>query len=161
MTDFLAGWKVNFVKTFRQNCNTNSAIRPSSDQAYCRAESKIKSRDFRSEENCENRSLPTDLGSSGWIASTEKSSGKQRTKTLGTSQPSKTVKLNTTPAPMDFGDVVQARAPLIEGDFGELIARAVAQALTPLDAQLKKLQTEIIAMISLEGVKGPDGMGDS
>ena len=41
---------------------------------------------------------------------------------------------------MDLGDVVQtpARAsavvPTTEGDLGELIARAVAAAMTPLDA---------------------------
>ena len=51
--------------------------------------------------------------------------------------------------------------PMKERDLGELIARAVAAALTPLDAQLKKLQTEIIAMKSLDGVNGPDGMGDT
>ena len=91
---------------------------------------------------------------------------KRSTETLGTSQPSKTVNLNTTPTAMDLGDVVQALArpsavtPMIEGDHGELIARAVAAAMTPLDAQLKMLQTEIIAMNSLEGINGPDGMGD-
>ena len=67
---------------------TATRIRPSSDQAYCCAESKTKSRDskmatsFRSEENWKKCSLPTDLGSSGCIASTEKCSGKQRTKTV-------------------------------------------------------------------------------
>ena len=45
-------------------------------------------------------------------------------------------------------------------DLGELIARAVAAAMTPQDAQLKMLQTEIIAMKSLEGINGSDGMGD-
>ena len=74
--------------------------------------------------------------------------------------------LNTTPTAMDLGDVVQAPArpsavaPTKEGDLGELVVLAVAAALTPLDAQLKMLQTEIIAMKSLEGVSGPDGMGD-
>ena len=50
--------------------------------------------------------------------------------------------------------------PIMEGDLGDLIARAVAAAMTPLDALLKMLQTEIIAMNSLESINGPDGMGD-
>ena len=67
---------------------------------------------------------------------------------------------------MDLGDVVQAPArpsaqtSMIEGDLGKLFARAVAAALTPVDAQSKMLQTEIVAMKSLEGVNGTDGMGD-
>ena len=57
---------------------TATRIRLTSDQAYCREESKTKPRDskmgdsFRSEENWERCSLPTDLGSSGRIASTAK-----------------------------------------------------------------------------------------
>ena len=97
----------------------------------------------------------------------EESRGQKRsTETLGTSQPSKTVNLDISPTAMDLGDVVQAPArpsavtPMIEGDRGELIARAVAAALILLVAQLKMLQTEIIAMKSLEGVNGHDGMGD-
>ena len=67
---------------------------------------------------------------------------------------------------MDLGVIVRtpARAsagtPTMEGDLGELIARAVAAAMAPVDAQLKMLQTEIIAMKSLEGINGPDGLGD-
>ena len=53
------------------------------------------------------------------------------------------------------GQQTPARAsaviPTTEGDFGELIARPVAAAMTPLDAKLKMLQTDIIAMKSLEG----------
>ena len=72
---------------------------------------------------------------------TQESRGQKRsTEALGTSQPSKTVNLNTTPTAMDLGGVVQtpARAsaviPTTEGDLGDLIARAVAAAMTPLDA---------------------------
>ena len=67
---------------------------------------------------------------------------------------------------MDLGDVAQTTArvpavvPTTEGDFVKLIARAVATAMAPVDAQLKMLQTEIIAMKSVEGINGPDGMGD-
>ena len=56
-----------------------------------------------------------------------------------------TVNLNNTTTAVDLGDVVQtpARAsaviPTMEGDLGELITRAVAAAMTPLDAQLKNV----------------------
>ena len=48
----------------------------------------------------------------------------------------------------------------MEADLGELIARAGAAAMAPVDAQLKVLQTEIITMRSLEGINGPDELGD-
>ena len=35
---------------------------------------------------------------------------------------------------------------MTQGNLAELIARAVAEAMSPMDAQLKMLQTEIIAM---------------
>ena len=64
--------------------------------------------------NWETCSFPTDLGRSGRIASTEKSSGKQRTRTVdgdaGYIPAEQTVNLNTTPTAMDPGDVVQALA---------------------------------------------------
>ena len=57
-----------------------------------------------------------------------------------------------------------ARLPAVvlttEGDLVELIARAVAAAMAPVDAQLKMLETEIISMKIVKGIKGPDGMGD-
>ena len=67
---------------------------------------------------------------------------------------------------MDLGDVVRTLArppaviPMTEGDLGEPIARAVAAAMTPTDTQFKMLQTEIIAMKSLTGINGRDGMGE-
>ena len=53
---------------------------------------------------------------------------KRSTETLGTSQPSKTVNLNTTPTAMDLGDVVPS--------FGR---PSRAAAMTALDAQLKNV----------------------
>ena len=89
---------------------------------------------------------------------------KRSTEMLGTSRPSKTVNLNNSPTSMDLGDTVQAPTrpsavtPMTQGNLAELIARAVAEAMSPMDAQLKMLQTEIIAMKNLEGINGPDGM---
>ena len=77
---------------------------------------------------------------------------KRTTEALGRSQPSKTVNLSTSPTAMNLGEVAQtptrvpAVVPTTEGDLVELIARAVATAMVPVDAQLKMLQTEIIAM---------------
>ena len=96
---------------------------------------------FRSEENRERCSLTTDLGCSGRDASTAKKLRKAEDKKVkGTSQPSKTENLNTTPTAIELGDVVQAPPrpsaviPMMEGDLGDLIARAVAAAMTRLDA---------------------------
>ena len=109
---------------------TATRIRPSSDQAYCRAESKIKSKmvtSFRSEENWKNAVFPQTwaaVAASTVPKKAQESRGQKRsTETLGTSQPSKTVNLNTTPIAMDLGDVVQAPArpsavtPMVEGEL--------------------------------------------
>ena len=103
VTDFLAGWKVSPVRTFRQGYRrtwvvralehpderkTATRIRPCSYQALYCAKSKDKSRNsemdagLRAEENREKDSLPADLGSSGDSVTTTKGSGKQRTKTV-------------------------------------------------------------------------------
>ena len=186
--DFLACWKVSSVKTFRQGYRRTWVVRAMEQPISTKLQhefglaviSSVLSREkrykikrsqngvsFRAEETWKGFSFPTDLDSSGRSASTTKSSRRQGAEEVnrGTSQPSKTVNLNTTPTAMDLGEIGQtpARAtviPTIERDLGELIARAVAAAMTPLDAQLKMLQTEIIAMKSLEGINDSDGMGD-
>ena len=62
---------------------------------------------------------------------------------------------------MDLGNVAQtpARVPAVvpttEEDLVGLIARAVATAMVPVDAQLKMLQTEMIAMKKCGGIMAP------
>ena len=124
---------------------------------------------IRAEENRKRFSLSTDVAAVAAAPApheTQTPRGQQRTtEALGTCQPSKTVNLNKSPTAMDLGDVAQtpARVPAVvpttEGDLAELISRAVATAMAPVDAQLKVLQTEKIAMESVEGINGSDGIG--
>ena len=154
MTDFLAGWKVSPVKTFRQH-EFGLAVTTRTVMQIARQNQEIREWLPASEQKRIGRDAVFPRTWAAVVAAPapqkaqEGRRRKRSTETLGTSQPSKTVNLNTTPTAMDFGEIQQtpARAsaliPTIEGDLGELIARAVAAATTPLDAQLRILQTEI------------------
>ena len=191
VTDFLAGWKVIPVKTFRQGHRRTWIVR-ATDQpmstklqhefglAVIKRTVMLKTRQNQEIQKWMPASEQKKTGRDAvfpqtWAAvvaalaphKTQTARGQKRTtEALGTSQPSKTVNLTSSPSAMDLGDVAQTPAPASavvptkEGDLGELIARAVAAAMAPVDAQMKMLQTETIAMKSLEGINGPVGMGD-
>ena len=119
----------------------------------------------RSEENWERCSLPTDQA--GVVATpapqkTQENKGQKKVNSVAVNIPAK----QNSASEHCTHYVVQALArpsaviPMMEGGFGDLIARSVAAAMTPSDAQLKMLQSEIVAMKSLEGINGTDGMGD-
>ena len=48
---------------------------------------------------------------------------------------------------------------MAKGDLGELIARAVATALIPLDVHVREVVHKDHRDENLEGANGPDGMG--
>ena len=104
---------------------TATRIRPGSDQACCHAESntnpEIQKWVPASDQKKTGRDAVFPQTWEAVVASpapqkAQESRGQKRsTETLGTSQPSKTVNLNTTPTSMDLGDVVQtpARPPAV------------------------------------------------
>ena len=189
VTDFLAGWKVSPVRTFRQGYRRTWVVRAleppmsaklqhefglavikRSTAQKARTSPEIQKWMPASEQRKTERKA---VFPQTWAAvvtaslpqKAQESRGQKRsTEMLGTSRPSKTVNLNNSPTSMDLGDTVQAPTrpsavtPMTQGNLAELIARAVAEAMSPMDAQLKMLQTEIIAMKNLEGINGPDGM---
>ena len=132
---------------------TATRIRPGSDQAYCHAESKTKSRDAK--KGCQlpiRRKTGRDaVFPQTWAAvvaspAPQKSSRKQRTKSVNRDTGNIPAKQNSESEHYTHCDgpwrccasTLPAVIPMIEGDLGELIARAVA-AMTPLDALLKKV----------------------
>ena len=181
VTDFLAGWKVSPVRTFRQGYRRTwvsaklqhefgLAVTKRSTAQKARTSPEIQKWMPASEQRKTERKA---VFPQTWAAvvtaslpqKAQESRGQKRsTEMLGTSRPSKTVNLNNSPTSMDLGDTVQAPTrpsavtPMTQGNLAELIARAVAEAMSPMDAQLKMLQTEIIAMKNLEGINEPDGM---
>ena len=189
VTDFLAGWKASPVRTFRQGYRRTWVVRALEHPMSTKLQHEFglavikRSTAQRTKTSPEiQKWMPaSEQKKTGrnavfpqtWAAvvtapipqKAQESRGQKRsTETLGTSQPRKTVNLNSTPTSMDLGDAVQAPVrpsavtPMMQGNLAELIARAVAEAMSPMDAQLKMLQTEIIAMKNLEGINGPDGM---
>ena len=116
VTDFLAGWKVSPLKTFRQGYRRTWVVRameqpmstklqhdfgPGSDQAFCDA--------LPSRRKLEGMQFSHGPGQQ-WSQRQHHKKLRRRnrsTKTLRTSQPSKTVNLNTAPTAMDFGEIGQ------------------------------------------------------
>ena len=134
VTDFLAGWKVSPVKSFRQfyrefglaviKRTAMQKARPNPEiQNVCQLPIRRKQGEMQSSHTL----LWAAVVASPAPQKAQESRGQKRsTQTLGTSQPSKTVNLNTTRTAMDLGHVVQelarppAEIPMIEGDFGDL-----------------------------------------